>query len=168
VETTFSSRRRAPPSCVGLLVKDALVEIDLVGYVPRSRVEHQVIKSTAPRPLAHYSEAFTLGSHVFAGTDRQRLLTGVGDRAQARELSVLWIGYRAANGVCPENLKNLRRRGPPLDRVIRRRSFSPTSTISTASICLEALFCQRRPRTTIGCTGLFGQGHRSKSISSGQ
>src|SRR5262249_18923528 len=55
---------RTTIGCTGLLVKDTLVEIDLVGY--RSGLKHDVVKSAAPRPLAHYSEGFTLGSHVFA------------------------------------------------------------------------------------------------------
>ncbi|MFY9684947.1 MAG: Rid family hydrolase, partial [Pseudolabrys sp.] len=50
----------------GLLVRETLVEIDLIGYVPRSGLKHEVIKSGAPRPLANYSEAFTLGDFVFA------------------------------------------------------------------------------------------------------
>src|SRR5207302_911933 len=57
---------RTTIGCTGLLVKDTLVEIDLIGYRSGRGLEHQVVKSAAPRPLAHYSEGFTLGSHVFA------------------------------------------------------------------------------------------------------
>src|SRR5262249_18986742 len=50
----------------GLLVKDTLVEIDLIGFVPGKGVDKQVIKSNAPRPLAHYNEAFKIGDFVYA------------------------------------------------------------------------------------------------------
>src|SRR5215831_13138301 len=43
----------------GLLVRDTLVEIDLVGYVPRAGLKHAVVTSSAPTPLANYSEAYT-------------------------------------------------------------------------------------------------------------
>jgi reactive intermediate/imine deaminase len=57
---------RTTVGTTGLLVRDTLVEIDLIGYVPRSGLNHDVIKSGAPRPIANYSEAFTLGGLVFA------------------------------------------------------------------------------------------------------
>ena len=76
---------RTTIGCTGLLVKDTLVEIDLIGYVPRTGLERQVIKSAAPRPLAHYSEAFTLGGQrVRCWTDRQRLPDGVPPEARKK------------------------------------------------------------------------------------
>jgi len=50
----------------GLLVRETLIEIDLIGYVPRAGLKHEVIQSGAPRPLANYSEGFALGNLVFA------------------------------------------------------------------------------------------------------
>ncbi len=49
-----------------MLVKDALIEIDLIGYVPRPGLDVSVIKSGMPAPLAHYTEAFRVGDMVFA------------------------------------------------------------------------------------------------------
>jgi enamine deaminase RidA (YjgF/YER057c/UK114 family) len=42
---------RTTVGTTGLLVKDTLVEVDLIGFVPGKGVDKQVIKSNAPRPL---------------------------------------------------------------------------------------------------------------------
>jgi reactive intermediate/imine deaminase len=61
---------KAPPArttvaTTGLLVKDAQIEIDLIGYVP-GKLSSKLIKSENARPIAHYTEAYTLGGLVFA------------------------------------------------------------------------------------------------------
>src|SRR4029450_5411252 len=70
-DTVWKRYFKVPPprttiGCTGLLVKDTLVEIDPIGFRSGHGLKHEVVKSAAPRPLAHYSEGFTLGSHVFA------------------------------------------------------------------------------------------------------
>jgi reactive intermediate/imine deaminase len=60
-----------PPSrttveTTGLLIKDALIEIDLIGYVPRPGLSIDIIKSGLPAPIAHYTEAFKVGDMIFA------------------------------------------------------------------------------------------------------
>jgi len=62
---------KTPPSrstvqTTGLLIRDALIEIDLIGYVPRSGLKAEVIKSDNPAPLAHYTEAYRVGDMIFA------------------------------------------------------------------------------------------------------
>jgi reactive intermediate/imine deaminase len=49
-----------------LLIKDSLIEIDLIGYVPRTGLIAEVIRSDNPAPLAHYTEAFRVGDMVYA------------------------------------------------------------------------------------------------------
>lgn len=49
----------------GLLVPGALVEIDLIGYVPGHNIQHKVVCSDAPQPLANYSEGFAVGNLLF-------------------------------------------------------------------------------------------------------
>ena len=49
----------------GLLVRDAMIEIDLIGYVP-GEFDCTAVKSDAPRPLANYTEAYRLGDYIFA------------------------------------------------------------------------------------------------------
>src|ERR1700737_1457857 len=57
---------RTTVGTTGLLVKDTLVEIDLIGFVPGKNVSKQAIKSAAPQPLANYTEASKVGGLVFA------------------------------------------------------------------------------------------------------
>jgi reactive intermediate/imine deaminase len=62
---------KTPPSrstvqTSGLLIKDSLIEIDLIGYVPRPGLAAEVIRSDNPAPLAHYTEAFRIGDMVYA------------------------------------------------------------------------------------------------------
>ena len=54
-DTVWKRYFKVPPprttiGCTGLLVKDTLVEIDLIGYVPRNGLKHDVITSSAPAP----------------------------------------------------------------------------------------------------------------------
>jgi enamine deaminase RidA (YjgF/YER057c/UK114 family) len=56
---------RTTVATTGLLVKDAQIEIDLIGYVP-GKLSRNLIKSENARPIAHYTEAFTVGGLVFA------------------------------------------------------------------------------------------------------
>ena len=70
-DTVWKRYFKVPPprttiGCTGLLVAGTLVEIDLIGYVPRSGLKHDVVTSSIPRPLANYNEAFTVGDLVFA------------------------------------------------------------------------------------------------------
>jgi len=57
---------RSTVQTTGLLVKDALIEIDLIGYVPRAGLRAEVIKSDNPAPLAHYTEAYRVGDMIYA------------------------------------------------------------------------------------------------------
>jgi enamine deaminase RidA (YjgF/YER057c/UK114 family) len=62
------------------------VEIDLIGYRSGPGRKHEVVKSAAPRPLAHYSEGFTFGSHVFAaGQIASDYRTGVPPEARKQK-----------------------------------------------------------------------------------
>jgi reactive intermediate/imine deaminase len=56
---------RTTVATTGLLVKDAQIEIDLIGYAP-NKLSSNLIKSGNARPIAHYTEAFTVGGLVFA------------------------------------------------------------------------------------------------------
>ena len=46
---------RTTVATTGLLVKDAQIEIDLIGYVP-GKLSSELIKSENARPIAHYTE----------------------------------------------------------------------------------------------------------------
>jgi reactive intermediate/imine deaminase len=57
---------RTTVETTGLLIKDALIEIDLIGYVSRPGLAIDIIKSGLPAPIAHYTEAFKVGNMIFA------------------------------------------------------------------------------------------------------
>jgi enamine deaminase RidA (YjgF/YER057c/UK114 family) len=56
---------RTTVGTTGLLVRDAKIEIDLIGYVP-GKLKCEAVRSGNPRPIAHYTEAFSVGGLVFA------------------------------------------------------------------------------------------------------
>ena len=57
---------RTTVGTTGLLVPGTLVEIDLIGYAPGQGIAHKAVQSGVPRPLANYTEAFTVGNLIFA------------------------------------------------------------------------------------------------------
>jgi len=59
---------RTTIGCTGLLVEDTLVEIDLIGYVPKNGLKHEIVTSSTPRPLANYNEAAVVDGLVFAAS----------------------------------------------------------------------------------------------------
>ena len=92
---------RTTIGCTGLLVADTLVEIDLIAYVPRQGLEHEVITSSIPRPLANYNEAVVIGDLDIRGrTARQRFQDrGSARGSQEERLSFLRLRYRATDRV---------------------------------------------------------------------
>ncbi|MGY5775211.1 RidA family protein [Rhizobium sp. LEGMi135b] len=74
---------RTTVATTGLLVKDAQIEIDLIGYVP-DKLDRKAVQSENVRPLAHYTEAFTVGGLVFAaGQLPTDFRTGIPPEARA-------------------------------------------------------------------------------------
>ena len=150
---------RTTIGCTGLLVKDTLVEIDLIGYVPRSGVEHQVVKSTAPRPLAHYSEAFTIGNKVFAaGQIASDYATGVPPQARKREnFPYYGSDIELQTAYVLENLKRtFEAAGSSLDHVVKAQVFlTDLDNFHGFDSVWKRYFKLPPPRTTIGCTGLL-------------
>jgi enamine deaminase RidA (YjgF/YER057c/UK114 family) len=59
-----TSPPRTTIGTTGLLVKDTLVEIDLIATMPDTGA--RIVVSDGPRPLANYSEAVVAGDLVFA------------------------------------------------------------------------------------------------------
>src|SRR5207249_1448242 len=60
---------RTTVGTTGLLVKDTLVEIDVVAALPSARAQ-QIAVPDIPRPLAHYTPATRVGDLVFAAGAR--------------------------------------------------------------------------------------------------
>jgi len=150
---------RTTIGCTGLLVKDALVEIDLIGCVPREGLERRVIVSGAPRPLAHYSEAFTLGDHVFAaGQIASDYRTGVPPQAR-RHPSFPYYGsdIELQTEYVLGNLKQtFEAAGSSLDGVVKAQVFlTDLANFHGFDTVWRRHFQTPPPRTTIGCTNLL-------------
>jgi enamine deaminase RidA (YjgF/YER057c/UK114 family) len=150
---------RTTIGCTGLLVKDALVEIDLIGHVPRPGLTRRVVTSGAPRPLAHYSEAFVLGPRVFAaGQIASDYATGVPPEARTKEN---FPYYGSDIELQTEYiLGNLARTfaaaGSSLDKAVKAQVFlTDLADFHGFDTVWRRHFRVPPPRTTIGCTGLL-------------
>jgi reactive intermediate/imine deaminase len=155
---------KAPPprttvGTTGLLVKDTLVEIDLIGYVPRSGLTHAAIQSGAPRPIANYAEAFTLGNFVFAaGQIASDYKTGV--PAEARKhpnFPYYGSDIKLQAAYILNNLKKtFEAAGTSIDNVIKAQVFlTDLNNFAAFDEVWKEFFKVPPPRTTVGTTGLL-------------
>jgi len=143
----------------GLLVKDTLVEIDLVGYVPRAGLKHAVVKSSAPTPLANYSEAFTLGDHVFAaGQIASDYVTGVPALAR-RHPNFPFYGSdikRQTEYILGNLAETFKAAGSALDQVVKAQVFlTDLNDFAAFDEVWKRYFKVPPARTTVGTTGLL-------------
>ena len=150
---------RTTIGCTGLLVKDTLVEIDLIGYVPGKGLKHEVVKSDVPRPLAHYNEGFTVGSRVFAaGQIASDYRTGVPPEARKHEgFPFYGSDIELQTTYILENLKKtFEAAGSSLDQVVKAQVFlTDLNNFHGFDSVWKRYFKQPPPRTTIGCTALL-------------
>ncbi|HET7849015.1 MAG TPA: RidA family protein [Pseudolabrys sp.] len=150
---------RTTVGTTGLLVKDTLVEIDLIGYVPRAGLKHEVIKSGAPRPIANYSEAFTLGNFVFAaGQIASDYKTGVPAEAR-RHPNFPFYGsdIKLQAAYILNNLKQtFEAAGSSIDNVVKAQVFlTDLKNFAAFDEVWKEFFKVPPPRTTVGTTGLL-------------
>jgi reactive intermediate/imine deaminase len=150
---------RTTVGTTGLLVKDTLVEIDLIGYVPRSGLKHEVIKSDAPRPLANYSEAFTLGNFVFAaGQIASDYKTGVpSDARKHANFPFYGSDIKLQTRYILDNLKHtFKAAGSSLDNVVKAQVFMTNlNNFCGFDEVWKEYFKVPPPRTTVGTSGLL-------------
>ena len=143
----------------GLLVRETLVEIDLIGYVPRSGLKIEVIKSGAPRPLANYSEAFTLGDFVFAaGQIASDYKTGVPTEARKHQNFPFYgSDIKLQTGYILNNLKQtFEAAGSSIDNVVKAQVFlTDLKNFAAFDEVWKEFFKVPPPRTTVGTTGLL-------------
>jgi len=150
---------RTTVGTTGLLVRETLVEIDLIGYVPRAGLKHEVIKSGAPRPLANYSEAFTIGDFVFAaGQIASDYKTGVPTEARKHPNFPFYgsdIKLQAAYIL--NNLKQtFEAAGSSLDNVVKAQVFmTDLKNFAAFDEVWKEFFKVPPPRTTVGTSGLL-------------
>ena len=143
----------------GLLVRETLVEIDLIGYAPRSGLKHEVIKSGAPRPLANYSEAFTLGDFVFAaGQIASDYKTGVPSEARKHpNFPFYGSDIKLQTAYILNNLKQtFEAAGSSIDNVVKAQVFmTDLKNFAAFDEVWKQFFKVPPPRTTVGTTGLL-------------
>jgi reactive intermediate/imine deaminase len=143
----------------GLLVRDTLVEIDLIGYVSRPGLKHEVILSDAPRPIANYSEAFTIGGFVFAaGQIASDYKTGVPAEAR-KHANFPYYGsdIKLQTAYILNNLKKtFEVAGSSLDNVVKAQVFmTDLKNFAAFDEVWKDYFKVPPPRTTVGTTGLL-------------
>jgi reactive intermediate/imine deaminase len=150
---------RTTVGTTGLLVRETLIEIDLIGYVPRSGLKHEVIKSPAPRPIANYSEAFTLGGFVFAaGQIASDYKIGV--PAEARKhpnFPFYGSDIKLQTTYILNNLKQtFEAAGSSLDNVVKAQVFmTDLKNFAAFDETWKEFFKVPPPRTTVGTSGLL-------------
>jgi reactive intermediate/imine deaminase len=143
----------------GLLVKDTLIEIDLIGYVPRPGLVHEVVTSGSPKPIANYSEAFAVGDFVFAaGQIASDYRTGV--PVEARKHPNFPFYGSDIKLQAQYILKNLaltfKAAGTSLDRVVKAEVFlTDLNHFAGLDEVWKQHFKVPPPRTTVGTTGLL-------------
>ena len=150
---------RTTVGTTGLLVRETLVEVDLIGYVPRSGLKHEVIKSGAPRPLANYSEAFTLGDFVFAaGQIASDYKLGVPTEARKHpNFPFYGSDIKLQTSYILNNLKQtFEAAGSSLDNVVKAQVFmTDLRNFAAFDEIWKEFFKVPPPRTTVGTSGLL-------------
>ena len=146
----------------GLLVPGTLVEIDLIGYVPGAGVERKLVKSSAPKPLANYSEAFTVGDLIFAaGQLASDFKTGVPAEAK-KSAAFPYYGsdIKKQTQFILENLKQtFQSAGSSLDNVFKAQVFLRNlADFNDFDEVWKQYFKVPPARTTIGTSGLLVDG----------
>src|SRR5262249_49813778 len=116
---------RTTVGTTGLLVKDTLVEIDLIAALPSATIEHVTVPDI-PRPLAHSTPATRVGSHVFAaGQIASDYRTGVPTEAR-RDPAFPYYGSdikRQTRYVLENLARTFKAAGTSLDQVVKAQVF---------------------------------------------
>ena len=141
----------------GLLVKDTLVEIDLIATMPDTPA--RVVVSDAPHPLANYSEAVVVGDLVFAaGQLASDFKTGVPAGARVDPAFPFYgSDIKRQTRYILENLaKTFKAAGTSLEHVVKAQVFLvDLAHFSAFDEVWREFFPTPPPRTTVGTTGLL-------------
>src|SRR5881296_1495256 len=155
----------APPprttvGTTGLLVRDTLVEIDLIATMPSS--PGTSVTSAAPRPLAHYSEAVTAGGLVFAaGQLASDFKHGVAPETRVDPAFPYYgSAIKKQTRFILENLaRTFKAAGTSFENVVKAQVFlTDLMNFNGFDEVWKEFFPTPPPRTTIGTTGLLVPG----------
>jgi reactive intermediate/imine deaminase len=138
-----------------------LVEIDLIGHT--NEVEHQVIVSGGPRPLANYTEAIRVGNLVFAaGQIANDFVTGVPPEARINpHFPYYGSDIKLQTRYILENFKKtFAAADSSLANVVKAQVFLRNLHDFNAfdEVWKEYFAGSPPPRTTVGITELLGSG----------
>jgi len=156
----------APPprttvGTTGLLVKDTLVEIDVIAALPGARAQ-QIAVPDIPKPLAHYTPATRVGHLVFAaGQIASDYRTGVAPEARVDPAFPFYgSDIKRQTRYALENLgRTFKAAGTSLDQVVKAQVFHTELTNFAAfDEVWREFFPTPPPRTTVGTTGLLVPG----------
>ena len=142
----------------GLLVKDAMIEIDLIGYVP-GELDCTAVKSDAPQPLANYTEAYRLGDYVFAaGQLPSDFRTGIPAEART-DPAFPYYGSdikKRTRYVLDNLARTFTAAGSSLDEVIKAQVFlEDLNDFNAFDEVWKEYFPTPPARTTVGTTALL-------------
>ncbi len=145
----------------GLLVKDTLVEIDLIAALPSATVQAIAVPDI-PRPLAHYTPATRVGNLVFAaGQIASDYKTGVPREARVDPAFPFYGSdiQRQTRYVLENLAKTLKAAGTSLDQVVKAQVFHmDLANFAGFDEAWREFFPTPPPRTSVGTTGLLVPG----------
>ncbi|MEA2861799.1 MAG: hypothetical protein QOC72_3838 [Methylobacteriaceae bacterium] len=141
-----------------LLIKDALIEIDLIGCI-RAEAAPKAIQSDIPRPLANYTEAFCVADLVFAaGQLPTDFKTGIPPAAKTDpNFPFYGSDIKLQTRYILENLKKtFAAAGSSLDNVVKAQVFlTNLADFAGFDEVWKQYFATPPARTTVGTTGLL-------------
>jgi reactive intermediate/imine deaminase len=152
---------RTTVGTTGLLVKDTLVEIDLIVALPSARAQRIAVPDI-PRPLAHYTPATRVGDLVFAaGQIASDYQTGVPPQARV-DAAFPFYGSdikRQTRYVLENLARTFKAAGTSMDQVVKAQVFHTDLTnFDGFDEVWKEFFPAPPPRTTVGTTGLLVPG----------
>jgi enamine deaminase RidA (YjgF/YER057c/UK114 family) len=150
---------RTTVGTTGLLVRDTLIEIDLIAYVPRIGLKREVVASGIAKPIANYSEAFAVGDYVFAaGQLASDFKTGLAPEAR-RDPAFPYYGsdIKLQTRYVMENLqRTFVAAGSSLEKVVKAQVFlTDLKYFAGFDEVWKEYFAVPPPRTTVGTSGLL-------------
>jgi reactive intermediate/imine deaminase len=152
---------RTTVGTTGLLVKDTLVEIDLIAALPSARPQRIAVPDI-PKPLAHYTPATRVGELVFAaGQIASDYKTGVAPHARVDPAFPFYgSDIQRQTRYVLENLgRTFKAAGTSLEHVVKAQVFhTDLMNFSGFDEVWKEFFPTPPPRTTVGTTGLLVPG----------
>ena len=145
----------------GLLVKDTLVEIDLIAALPSAK-PLAVAVPDIPKPLAHYTPATRVGDVVFAaGQIASDYATGVPAGARVDPAFPFYgSSIKHQTRYVLQNLaRTFKAAGTSLEHVVKAQVFhTDLGNFDGFDEVWKEFFPTPPPRTTVGTTGLLVPG----------